>query len=242
MKFKNYKEEKKYYEEVATEEEFIKWYKQQDFDKYIKPSVTVDLIGLRYFESHIQLLLIQRKRNPGKNKFALVGGFVNPNEDILEAGIRETFEETKIKIAKSQLKQLPAWTKPDRDPRGWVITNPLVVQFKENQNTDVIASDDAKNAIWFDLTELPTNMYADHGEIIKYALDTIKSRIALQGLVAIKNLLPEQFSMKDLSNIFNSLNIEHEYNNLARDFKAELKRIGNKSIGKGKPITIYKLK
>lgn len=242
MEFKNYTEEKRYYEEIATEEEFIKWYKKQDLNKYVKPSVTVDLIGLRYFENHVQLLLIQRKRNPGKNKFALVGGFINPNEDILDAGIRETFEETQIKITKNQLKQLPAWTKPNRDPRGWIITNPLVVQFKETQDTNVIASDDAKNAIWFDLNELPTNMYSDHNEIINYALDTIRSRIALQGLVAIINLLPEQFSMKDVSNVFTSLSIEHEYTNLARNFKNEIKRVGTKSIGKGKPITIYKIK
>ena len=40
--------DKRYYEEVASEEEFLLWYKEQDLETYEKPSNTVDLVTFRY--------------------------------------------------------------------------------------------------------------------------------------------------------------------------------------------------
>ena len=40
--------DKQYYEQEATEEEFIKWYKQQDLPNYKKPSVTTDMVAFAY--------------------------------------------------------------------------------------------------------------------------------------------------------------------------------------------------
>ena len=56
------KSEKEYYEQYASEQEFLNWYRQQEHDNYPKPSLTVDLVGLRW-NSHtktVQILLVQR--------------------------------------------------------------------------------------------------------------------------------------------------------------------------------------
>ena len=41
-------EEKHYYEQVATEEDFLQWYKKQDHPEYEKPSLTVDMVLMCY--------------------------------------------------------------------------------------------------------------------------------------------------------------------------------------------------
>ncbi len=42
----------------------------------------------------LKVLLIQRKRSPFRNSWALPGGFVNRNESTEDSVLRETKEET----------------------------------------------------------------------------------------------------------------------------------------------------
>lgn len=181
----------RYYEQEASEEEFLDWYHKQDLKKYPKPSVTVDLIGLRIDEANrLQILLIKRKANPFRNMYALPGGFVEYEESINNAVLRETFEETTIDISKNKIIRLPAVSKPGRDPRMWVITNPNIVLFTPDDNTMAVASDDAKDAGWYDLAELgKLELAFDHKEIIINAL----------------NYLRDQFSRRDWPDIFSVL-------------------------------------
>ena len=37
--------EKEYYETVVSEEEFLRWYKEQDHPTYENPSVTTDMVA-----------------------------------------------------------------------------------------------------------------------------------------------------------------------------------------------------
>lgn len=43
IKFNSKQEEKTYYEQVASEAEFLDWYKKQDLPTYEQPSVTTDM-------------------------------------------------------------------------------------------------------------------------------------------------------------------------------------------------------
>ena len=79
---------------------------------------------------NIELLLIKRKNEPFKDFWALPGGFVNENEDLEVAAIRELFEETRIKITK--LEQLKAFGKPLRDPRNHVVSIAFLGFVKNN--------------------------------------------------------------------------------------------------------------
>ena len=45
-----------------------------------------------------QFLLLKRKKEPNKNKYTPVGGKLDPFENPTNAAIRETYEETGIKI------------------------------------------------------------------------------------------------------------------------------------------------
>ena len=58
--------------------------------------VTVDVVLIRENNHQLELLLIKRKNEPYKNDWALPGGFVDKNEDLETAAIRELKEETSI--------------------------------------------------------------------------------------------------------------------------------------------------
>ncbi|MFC4652537.1 NUDIX domain-containing protein [Lactococcus nasutitermitis] len=142
--------EKEYYETKASEDEYLAWYKKQDWKTYDKPAMAVDnvIFGFDPSDNQLKILLIERKTHPFKGKFALIGGFVEPNESAKEAALRETKEETGVEIVEdNQMWQIGAFTQPDRDPRQWIISiahatflYPFVLP---------LAGDDARSARWF---------------------------------------------------------------------------------------------
>ena len=56
--------EKEYYETVVSEEEFLRWYKEQDHPTYENPSVTADMVAYCFVEGRLKLLVIRRKNPP----------------------------------------------------------------------------------------------------------------------------------------------------------------------------------
>ena len=59
-----------------------------------RPMVTVDAVVFRFVGSKVQVLLIQRGNEPYKGKWALPGGFVDMDEELEDAVVRELAEET----------------------------------------------------------------------------------------------------------------------------------------------------
>jgi 8-oxo-dGTP diphosphatase len=137
---------------------------------YPRPAVTVDIVVFKNFDSHPEILLIERKNEPFKNMWALPGGFVDKDEDIETAAYRELKEETSIEDI--NLSQLHTFGKPGRDPRGHTISI-VHIGFLNNNNQKIQAGDDAKNLQWFSVDQLPKLAF-DHQEIIHYALENTK--------------------------------------------------------------------
>lgn len=123
--------------------------------------VTVDVVLVK----GDKLLLIKRKKEPFQNCWALPGGFVEEHEDLEEAAKRELLEETSINI--KTLKQVGAFGTPHRDPRHHSVSVAFCAKVAEN--TMAIAADDAKEAEWFYLNNLP-DLAFDHAQIIKKTL------------------------------------------------------------------------
>ena len=124
-----------------------------------------------------KLLLVQRKSPPGKNKFALPGGFVNQSETIIESAKRECFEETGINLKSFSPKTSAVFDHPNRSSRGRVITHCFYFDITmnkslENVEKEVIAGDDASVAGFFDIQNLPmsTCFHDDHYQIIETIL------------------------------------------------------------------------
>lgn len=116
-------------------------------------------------ESPTPAVLLIRRRNPPLG-WAIPGGFVEPDEDLLDAARRELSEETGLEPP--QLEQLATFGHPDRDPRGRTIS--VVYGARLEQAALPSAGDDAAAARWFPLTTLPTNLAFDHATILAQVL------------------------------------------------------------------------
>ena len=87
--------------------------------KYPRPAVTADCIVITK-EAEPKVLLIQRGDQPFKGGWAFPGGFLNMDETTEQCAIRELEEETGLHI--SDVHQIGAYSKVDRDPRGRTVT------------------------------------------------------------------------------------------------------------------------
>lgn len=127
--------------------------------QYPRPAVTVDAILISRAQS---ILLIERGREPFKGNWALPGGFVDMDESLETACMRELEEETGIQV--QELKQFKAFGDVGRDPRHRTIS----VVFYAQTETEILpkAGDDAANALWFPLSDLPVLAF-DHARILE---------------------------------------------------------------------------
>ena len=133
--------------------------------KYPHPAVTADCIVFACQNEKTQVLLIKRGSEPCKDMWALPGGFMNIDESAEEAAIRELKEETGIDV--KEVTQVGAYSKVDRDPRERVIT--IVFYTVIDNPVKAVGQDDAKQAEWFTLDNLPTLAF-DHSEILSAAI------------------------------------------------------------------------
>jgi bifunctional NMN adenylyltransferase/nudix hydrolase len=150
---------------------FIEKYKEAWASAPYAPTfVTTDAVVFQ--AGHV--LLIKRGAMPGKGQWALPGGFLNPNEQILDGAIRELREETRLKVPEPVLRGSIIGEKvfdyPGRSLRGRTITHAFGFKLNELGKLPVVkGSDDAAKAKWVSLVDIkPEEMFEDHMDIINY--------------------------------------------------------------------------
>jgi 8-oxo-dGTP diphosphatase len=130
---------------------------------YPRPAITADIIILKKNNNQTFVLLIERKHQPFEGMWALPGGFLDMDETLEEAAIRELHEETGISGV--ELNQFHTFSKVNRDPRHRTITT-VFIGFADVKTAAPKAGDDAAKAQWFDLNKLPLLAF-DHGEVLE---------------------------------------------------------------------------
>lgn len=120
-----------------------------------------------------RVLLVQRGKDPFAGAWALPGGFVEVGETVEAACVRELAEETGIEAEIQRL--VGVYSDPERDPRGHVVSAPFLVERASEAGGEPEGGDDAAEAAWFALDELPA-MAFDHGEILADAIEKIQVR------------------------------------------------------------------
>ena len=115
----------------------------------------------------MQLLLIKRGNEPFKGMWAIPGGFVEDDEDLEPAAIRELQEETGLEV--SQMKQLCTVGTPGRDPRGRTVSV-VYYAFVDAGAQAVKGADDAAEAEWVLVKDI-SQLAFDHMDVLRYALE-----------------------------------------------------------------------
>ena len=130
-------------------------------------AIGTDVVLLDQAGGGASILLIRRRNEPFAGRWALPGGFLEADEDLHEGAARELQEETGV--AGVTLHQIGAFGRPDRDPRGRVVSVAFWGHLPDGQAEKVKAADDAAEAQWFAIDALPPLAF-DHAEIIAKAL------------------------------------------------------------------------
>ena len=113
-----------------------------------------------------EVLLIQRKYPPMAGSWAFPGGFVERDEDPMNAALRELKEETGMDGANAKL--LMVMGNPQRDPRKHIVSIVYEIQVDEHQQP--IAGDDAADARFWPIETLLSGgveVAGDHLTILK---------------------------------------------------------------------------
>jgi 8-oxo-dGTP diphosphatase len=164
--------------------------------EYPHPSVSTDIVIFTIQEEQLKVLLIRRLSEPFKNGWALPGGFVEIDEDLEQAALRELREETGITGV--YLEQLYTFGKPDRDPRERVITV-AYYSLVPIDRLSVGAASDARELGWFDSDELPVLAF-DHQKIINKAKQRLTAKLDYSTIAL--QFMPSKFTLSELQKVY----------------------------------------
>lgn len=127
----------------------VSWYQQNKAYKqawsvapYAPIFTTVDAVIVQ--SGHI--LVVERGAEPGKGLWALPGGFLNQNERLRDAAVREVMEETGIRLAEGKraqeltkeilwksIREHQVFDAPDRSMRGRTITHAFFIRLDDTK-------------------------------------------------------------------------------------------------------------
>lgn len=199
---------------------FKKWNSFVDLpsmDRYAKQSrmlVAVDCIIFGFDGYNLKLLLIKRGFEPEKNKWSLMGGFVQSEEKPEDAASRVLTQLTGLKDV--YMEQLLVFGKPDRDPieRTMSITYFALIDIKKYEKQ----LSDNYRAEWFPLERVPRLIF-DHEEMVLQAKQKLRYKAALHPILF--ELLPEKFTIPQIMTLYEQVyEVELDKRNFTRKLRS----------------------
>jgi len=164
---------------------------------YPRAAVTTDSVIFGFDGHKLNILLVKRGGEPFLDWWAFPGGFLNMEETVEECAARELREETGY--VNANMEQFGVFSAVERDPRWRVVT---VGYYALVAIRPVQGGDDAKQAQWFPIDEVP-HLAFDHDQIYQAALQRLKQDICFRPIGF--DLLPEYFTIPQLQRLYESI-------------------------------------
>ncbi|UOE45643.1 NUDIX hydrolase [Agromyces larvae] len=164
----------------------------------LEPGVTPD--GVEHEASGPRSLwipLVRRLRGPGKDRWALPGGWLGAGE-ALETAAARTLEET-TGVTPAYLEQLYTFGSPDRSPGERVVSVVYWALVRPEETTGAI---DDPNVRWFDPDSLPPLAF-DHNLIVEYALARLRTKLGYSQIAHA--FLDETFTLAELREVYETV-------------------------------------
>jgi ADP-ribose pyrophosphatase YjhB (NUDIX family) len=172
--------------------------------------VAVDCIVFGFDGNEYKLLLIQRGFAPEKEKWSLMGGFVQIDESLDQAAARILKQLTGLQDI--YLEEMQAFSQPNRDPIERVIAVTYVALIDIEKYQQQINDD--FHARWFPMKELPKLIF-DHQEMVDVALNKLRYKATFHPILF--ELLPDKFTLPQLQNMYEGLyNTKFDKRNFTR--------------------------
>lgn len=217
-----------------------------------RPALTADVVVFSIAEAGLQLLLIRRQRDPFKGRWALPGGFCEPDEEVGQAALRELGEETNVRIAYAD--ELRTYSTPGRDPRGWTVSVAHLALVPPEVVEAARAGDDAAELGWFTAQRTRSargfKLTGQGGAVAALAFDhDAMVRAALERLLddpaeASLGLLPRLFTLAEAQSAHEAV-VGHEVDKSS--YRKRLLGLGRVQptrtmrTGKHRPARLYTL-
>ena len=167
--------------------------------------LTVDLVILTLRSSALHVLLIRRGIEPYQGRWALPGGFIaNTSEDVFDAACRELREEANLDANGLHLEQLGAYGRPDRDPRGRIVSVAYLAIAPGLPEPE--AGTDAAAASWRPVEEFSPGgspLAFDHRRILNDGLDRARSKLEHTALATA--FCDETFTLTELQRVYEAV-------------------------------------
>lgn len=172
---------------------------EQDVYKiHHKHYLAVDCVIFGFDREGLQVLLYPRGFEPSLGKWSLLGGFVKHDETLGDAARRILFNTTGLVNIYQQ--QVYAFSRPDRDPAGRVISVAYYALIRINQQDTDLARE--HGAQWWPVSSLPDLIF-DHREMIDKALLRLQERAETE-LIG-PELLGDVFTLTNLKKLYEAI-------------------------------------
>lgn len=162
--------------------------------------VTVDVVVLTIRDATLCALAVERGSAPYQGRWALPGGFVEPDEDLAAAACRELEEETGLQADLARLEQLASYGEPGRDPRGRVVSVAWLAVVP--QGADPRPGSDAAGARWRPVGQLlgEGRLAFDHDQILTDGVERARSKLEYTALATA--FVGEEFTIAELRSVY----------------------------------------
>jgi 8-oxo-dGTP diphosphatase len=160
--------------------------------------LAVDCIIFGFNGEKLKLLLIQRGMEPEKNKWSLMGGFVQSGKSLNTAAATVLKDLTGIDGV--YLEQLQTFGDVERDPIERTVSVAYFALIDINKYETQISHE--HHAEWFQLDKIP-NLIFDHNEMVEMAKKKLRYKAALHPILF--ELLPEKFTLPQLQSLYEGI-------------------------------------
>ena len=160
--------------------------------------MAVDSIIFGFEDYELKLLIINRILEPEKGNWSLMGGFVQPGENLDQAAKRVLFDLTGLKNI--YLNQLITQSEIGRDSCARVFSTPYYALIKV-QDLDP-SRVELTHAKWCPISQLPPLIF-DHNNMVELALQHL--RVEAQNKPVGFELLPHKFTIPELQSLYEAI-------------------------------------
>jgi 8-oxo-dGTP diphosphatase len=189
-------------------------------------AMTAEPVVLAPLHGRLHVLLTRRDTPPQLRRWALPGGFMNPEERPEETAQRKLTEKTGVGAI--YLEQLQTYAEPGRDPRGWI---PAIAYLAL---IDAAVLRDESSARWFGVDELPEPLAFDHARIVRDGVERLRGKVWYSNIAV--GLLPERFTMSQARRVYEAIGgVRHEASNFRRQLEQSGLVRGTGEVVKGMP-------